>query len=45
MLWDNVSKTCSIEMFFCDGYAFIGAINSVLWGGCFLQLSGIPKVL
>ena len=45
MLWDNVSKTCSIEKLFCDGYASVGAINSVLSAECILLLPDMPKVL
>ena len=32
-------------MLFCDGYASIGAINSVLSGGCFLLLQSMSAVL
>ena len=32
-------------MLFCDGFASVGAINSVFPGGSFLLLPGIPKVL
>ena len=54
---DNISKyfnicikCCEImfqrlDMLFCDGYVSIGAINSVLSGGCFLLLPGMSKVL
>ena len=45
MLWDNVSKAWNIDMLFCDGYVSVGAINSVLSGGCFLLLPDIPKIL
>ena len=45
VLWDNVSNTWSIDMLFYDGYVSLGAINSVLSGGCFLLLPGMPKIL